>query len=82
MWPVSASVTRAEFAKGYLDDAGIESILVVERRGGNLGLALENDAGIMVKTEDLVRAREVLVEAGSWEMTAAELGGSPSGPGG
>jgi hypothetical protein len=55
---------EAEFAKGYLDDAGIESILVVDDAGGNLGLALENDAGIMVKTEDLARAREVLTEAG------------------
>lgn len=55
---------EAEFAKGYLDDAGIESILVVDDAGGTLGLALENDAGIMVKSEDLARAREVLAEAG------------------
>jgi hypothetical protein len=55
---------EAEFAKGYLDDAGIESFLVVDDAGGNLGLALENDAGIMVKSEDLDRARQVLLEAG------------------
>lgn len=55
---------EAEFAKGYLDDAGIESILVVDDAGGNLGLALENEAALVVRTDDLTRAREVLTEAG------------------
>lgn len=55
---------EAEFAKGYLDDAGIESILVVDDAGGNLGLALENEAALVVRTDDLARAREVLAEAG------------------
>lgn len=58
---------EAEFAKGYLDDAGIESFLRVDDAGGNLGLALEGGAEIVVRREDLPRAREVLAEAGLLE---------------
>jgi hypothetical protein len=55
---------EAEFAKGYLDDAGIECILVADDAGGNLGLALEHEAALVVRTAELPRAREVLAEAG------------------
>ena len=58
---------EAEFAKGYLNDAGIESFLVVDDAGGNLGFALENTATLMVRTTDLPRARQVLSDAGVME---------------
>ncbi len=58
---------EAEFAKGYLDDAGIDSFVAVDDAGGNLGLALENAATLMVRTTDLPRARQVLSEAGVLE---------------
>lgn len=58
---------EAEFAKGYLDDAGIESFLVVDDAGGNLGFALEHAAKLVVRTTDLSRARQVLSEAGVLE---------------
>ena len=58
---------EAELAKGYLDDAGIESFLLVDDAGGNLGLTLENDAAILVRTADAERARQVLKEAGILE---------------
>jgi len=55
---------EAEFAKGYLDDAGIDSFLEADDAGGNLGLTLENEAVLRVRTTDLARARQVLFEAG------------------
>jgi hypothetical protein len=55
---------EAELAKGYLDDAGIESFLVADDAGGNLGLTLENDAAILVRSVDAARARQVLHDAG------------------
>ena len=58
---------EAEFAKGYLDDDGTESIILVDDAGGNLGLALENAATLMVRTTDLARARQVLSDAGVLE---------------
>lgn len=58
---------EAELAKGYLDDAGIESFLLVDDAGGNLGLTLENDAAILVRSADAEKAREVLREAGMIE---------------
>jgi hypothetical protein len=58
---------EAEFAKGYLNDAEIESFLVVDDAGGNLGLALENTASLMVRATDLARARQVLSDAGVLE---------------
>jgi hypothetical protein len=58
---------EAEFAKGYLDDAGIESLLLSDDAGGNLGLAWEHEATLMVRITDLPRARQVLSEAGVLE---------------
>jgi len=55
---------EAEFAKGYLDDAGIDSFLEVDDAGGNLGLTLENEAVLRVRATDLARARQVLSDAG------------------
>lgn len=55
---------EAEFALGYLDDAGIDCILASDDAGGNLGLTLEGGARLLVRPEDLARAREVLREAG------------------
>lgn len=58
---------EAEFAKGYLNDAGIDSFLEVDDAGGNLGFALENGATLMVRATDLPQARQVLSEAGVLE---------------
>lgn len=55
---------EAEFAKGYLDDAGVESVLLADDAGGNLGLALENEVTLVVAAENVARAREILVNAG------------------
>ncbi len=55
---------EAELAQGYLDDAGIESMIASDDAGGNLGMTLDYEAFLVVRTEDLARAREVLAEAG------------------
>ncbi len=55
---------EAELARGFLDDAGIESALFVDDAGGNLGLTLENEALLLVRADDAERARGVLQEAG------------------
>lgn len=55
---------EAELAKGYLDDAGIESMIDVDDAGGNLGMTLDYEAFIVVRSEDAARARDVLTQAG------------------
>lgn len=55
---------EAELAQGYLDDAGIESMIAVDDAGGNLGLTLENEAALVVRADEAIRARQVLHEAG------------------
>lgn len=54
----------AELAQGFLDDAGIESRIEVDDAGGNLGMTLDYEAFIVVRSEDVARARDVLGEAG------------------
>jgi hypothetical protein len=39
----------------------------VDDAGGNLGFALENTATLMVRATDLIRARQVLSDAGVME---------------
>ena len=58
---------EAELAKGYLDDAAVESIVTVDDAGGNLGLTLDYEAVLFVRAEDRMRAREVLLDAGVLE---------------
>jgi hypothetical protein len=58
---------EAELAKGYLDDAAVESVVTVDDAGGNLGLTLDYEAVLFVRAEDALRAREVLRDAGVLE---------------
>ncbi|HKJ92498.1 MAG TPA: DUF2007 domain-containing protein [Longimicrobiales bacterium] len=57
---------EAEIAHNLLDSAGIESVLIVDDAGGmDVGLSFVNRARIMVRKEDLERARDVLGEEAS-----------------
>jgi hypothetical protein len=51
---------EAEFAAGFLDDAGIPYRLQVDDAGGDLGLTLGRPAIIWVRAVDVERARDVL----------------------
>lgn len=56
---------EAELAKGYLDDAGIESMILADDAGGAYaGMTFSRSARIVVNTEDAVEAVRVLREAG------------------
>jgi len=56
---------EAETAQGFLNDAGIESMISADDAGGaDLGLSLTSVAKLLVRSEDEARAREVLVDAG------------------
>ena len=59
---------EAELAHGYLEDAGLDSILHIDDAGGmDVGLAFVNPARLVVRAEDEGRARQVLVDAGILE---------------
>jgi len=51
---------EAEFAAGFLADAGIPHRLQIDDAGGDLGLTLGRPAVIWVRAVDLDAAREVL----------------------
>jgi len=51
---------EAEFAAGFLADAGIPFRLQVDDAGGDLGLTLGRPAIVWVRAVDADRAREVL----------------------
>jgi hypothetical protein len=51
---------EAEFAAGFLDDAGIPYRLQIDDAGGDLGLTLGRPAIVWVRAVDADRAREVL----------------------
>lgn len=54
---------EAEMARATLASAGIESVVLVDDAGGALmGMAFVNGARVVVRTEDLERARSVLAE--------------------
>ena len=56
---------EAELAHGYLESAGVDSALHIDDAGGmDVGLAFVNPARIVVRAEDVERARQVLVDAG------------------
>jgi hypothetical protein len=57
---------EAELARGYLEDDGIPAAVAVDDAGGAYaGLTLSpNPARVMVRPEDVRRARRVLVEVG------------------
>ena len=55
-------------AHGYLESAGVNSILQIDDAGGmDVGLTFVNPARIVVRVEDEERARQVLVDAGMLE---------------
>ena len=63
---------EAEMAHGYLESAGVNSILQIDDAGGmDVGLAFVNPARIVVRVEDEERARQVLVDAGMLEAPDA-----------
>lgn len=64
---------EAELARGYLEDDGIPAAVAVDDAGGAYaGLTFSpNPARVMVRPEDVRRARRLLVELGLVE------GGSP-----
>ena len=51
---------EAEFAAGFLDDAGIPYRLQIDDAGGDLGLTLGRPAIVWVRAIDVERARDVL----------------------
>ncbi len=53
---------EAEFARGYLEDAGIISSLLVDDHAGHV--TLNNSARVLVGAPDAEAAREVLRRAG------------------
>lgn len=67
---------QADFARGYLEDAGIPAVLGADDAGGaDLGLAFSRQVRLLVREEDLGRARAVLRDAGVLEGD----GGEPEG---
>ncbi len=59
---------EAELAHGFLESAGMDSILHIDDAGGmDVGLAFVNPARLVVRVEDEERARQVLVDAGMLE---------------
>ena len=58
----------AEYAQGFLNDAGIPSSVFVDDAGGaELGMAFSNPARLVVALENRDRARAVLTDAGLLE---------------
>ena len=56
---------EAELARGYLESAGVDSILHIDDAGGmDVGLAFVNPARLVVRAEDEERARAVLTDVG------------------
>lgn len=56
---------EGELARATLEAAGIQSALFVDDAGGaEAGLSFSNPARLMVRSDDLPEAREVLEDAG------------------
>ena len=63
---------EAELAHGYLENAGVDSILHIDDAGGmDVGLAFVNPARVGVRVEDGEQARQVVVDAGMLEAPPA-----------
>jgi hypothetical protein len=58
---------EAEFAAGFLEDAGIPYRLQIDDAGGDLGLTLGRSAIVWVRAIDFERARDVLNLGGDAE---------------
>jgi hypothetical protein len=70
---------EAEFAAGFLDDAGIPYRLQIDDAGGDLGLTLGRPAIVWVRAVDLERARDVLNLGGEAEQDEGEQQGEGVG---
>lgn len=56
---------EADFARGFLEDAGIDSVLSADDAGGaDMGLSFARQVRLLVRPEDRQDAEEVLREAG------------------
>jgi hypothetical protein len=56
---------EAEFARAYLDAAGIESAVFADDAGGTeVALSFSNSVRLLVRPEDAERAREILAADG------------------
>lgn len=56
---------EAEIARGFLDDAGIDSVSSADDAGGaDVGLSFSRQVRLLVREEDAERARGVLESAG------------------
>lgn len=66
---------EAEFAAGFLADAGIPYRLQIDDAGGDLGLTLGSRAVVWVLAVDAERARRVLDLEGDGEGAAEEEAG-------
>lgn len=54
---------EAEFARGFLEDAGIPAVVAADDAGGaDLGLGFARSVPLLVRSEDAERARRVLRE--------------------
>ena len=59
---------EAEFARGFLEDAGIPASVFVDDAGGiEAGMAFSNPSRVMVPDEYAARGRKVLPNAGVLE---------------
>jgi hypothetical protein len=56
---------EAEYAQGFLKDAGIDSLLLTDDAGGlHPGVGFSTSARIAVPAEDVEEAKQVLEDAG------------------
>lgn len=59
---------QADFARGFLEDAGIDSVLSADDAGGaDMGLSFARQVRLLVRPEDREEAEDVLREAGVLE---------------
>lgn len=56
---------EAEFARGFLEDAGIDSVLMADDAGGaDMGLSFARRVPLLVRPQERGAAEDVLREAG------------------
>lgn len=56
---------EADYARGFLEDAGIDSVLAADDAGGaDMGLSFSRRVPLLVRPQDREEAEEVLRDAG------------------